>query len=317
MKKITLLLMPLFAALGLSAQNVYEHSVSQQAYTDLTDATSINMGQVWDWDDFGPFAMPFEFTVAGDEITHFGYYDDSFVLVIADGGEDDYYDIFTSAAFIQDRTYNSGMSSSPLSYKVEGEAGSRILKLEAKNVGLEEDPEGDGHYFMNFQIWLYESDNAIEIRYGESNITDISVLGTDDIFLMGLGGLENAYLLYGDSDNPTYGEFTEETFPAGGVTLDAFPAEGTVYRLAPDEVAGVNDWVVQTVTLYPNPVSNVLNFTSRGFTGGEYNIYDITGKMVKQGALNNTGSGQINVGHLSAGVYTINIDGQNLKFIKE
>lgn len=319
MKQITLLLVSLFATTFVSAQDAYEHSVSQATYTNLTGATSINGGEVWDWDDFPPVAIPFDFAVDGVEITHFAFFDDNFTLLTEDFDEEEftgYYDLFAALTYIQDRTYNSGNSTSPLSYKVEGEVGNRILKLEAKNAGLEEDPEADGHYYLNFQIWLYEDDNAIEIRYGNTNVTDIEVLNEDGVFFVGIAGEENAYFLSGESTDPSYGEYTEETFPQEGLTMDAYPAEGTVYRLAPAEVAGTGDFETVAFTVYPNPASDVINLKRNGLTSGEYAIYDVTGKLVKQNTLGSADVAQINIESLTSGVYVLKIDGQNLKFIK-
>ncbi len=316
MKKIIFTFLTAFSALGLSAQDAYDLSVSQQTYSDLSEPSLINNG-VWDWDDFPQTSMPFSFSIDGQQITGFSFFDDNFVLMTENYDENEgtgYFDVFAATAFIQDRTYNSGVSGSPLGYKVEGEAGNRILKLEAKNVGLEEDPVADGNYYMNFQIWLYESDKSIEIHYGPTNVIGIEVLNDENVLFVGIGGDEDAYFIYGQSTDPTYSEFTQETFPEEGVTMDAYPSNGTVYRLAPDSTAGVGDLTRNVVTLYPNPASGVLNLSSDTFASTHYTVYDMMGKLVLEGDMSS--AGQVNIERLTPGMYHIKVDGQNLKFIK-
>jgi len=71
---------------------------------------------------------------------------------------------------IIDRGFNTGTSLSPLSFRLDGQVGSQILKIEWNNVGFFE--EATLQDFMNFQLWLYEEGNIIEYRYGSNEIND-------------------------------------------------------------------------------------------------------------------------------------------------
>lgn len=71
-------------------------------------------------------------------------------------------------------------------------------------------------------------------------------------------------------------------------------------------------------TLYPNPVANILNINVvDDLINQIYTISDVGGKLIFQGSLNGICS-DINVEHLSKGVYFIKIaDNKAIKFIKE
>jgi hypothetical protein len=325
MKKITLLLLLSLSALGIKAQNAYTLTTSQQAYSDLEDPISINNGEVWDWDTFSEVTIPFEFKISGQTVNRFLFDDDYFAFITPEGNyeeNDEVTYVYPSVAYIQDRTFSTGTSTSPLSYKIEGTEGSRILKLEMKNVGNELATEigfTEDHFYMNMQIWLYEADNVIEFRYGDHNITDISNISDEEDFIY-LSAIENfngpIVVLSGQSTNPTYDEFTEQNPPAT-IAADAFPANGTVYKLDPNEIAGINDLSTSAFRLYPNPASSVLNIQSNNLTASEYTIYNMIGKVVAQNKINDSENIQINVQNLEKGLYFVKLNDQYLKFIKE
>lgn len=71
-------------------------------------------------------------------------------------------------------------------------------------------------------------------------------------------------------------------------------------------------------TLYPNPVTNILNiYVVDDLINQIYNISDVGGKLIAQGNLNDNCS-SINLEHLSKGVYFIKVaENKVIKFIKE
>ena len=321
MKKITLLALLFLTSLGLKAQSEYSLSVAQEDYVDLQNSTSINNNTVWDYDDIGPFTMPFNFSVAGVPVNRFLFTDDYFAVLTPDGDAENGEGMFlipASTAWIQDRTYDSDVSSSPISYKVEGETGNRILKLEVKNAGLETDPLAGEDHYINFQVWLYENNSIVEIRYGQHNITSLSDLNDENVMAAGIISSEMGYMLYENSVNPTYGEFTVEEMEdiITDFSMEAFPANGTVYRLTPSSVAGTKNFTKSAIALYPNPAASILNLKADNLTTQEYGIYNVTGKLVSGGKLNSN-TAQINIAALETGIYFIKIDNQYLKFIKQ
>ena len=313
MKKILLSLFTLAAAAGYG-QNNYEFSVSNQAYADLTEATPINNGAVWVFETFGPIEIPFDFSIGTVAIDRFMFEDDNFILLpvgAADENSDAVIYFDTSMAYIKDISAGTGVSGSPISYKVEGVEGSRILKLEVKNAGLE-DAENEDDYYLNFQIWMYEEDSTVEYRFGDSNITDASILNEEGGAVFSIATEINWYVLSGDNiEAPFYNEYTEETIPAGFNPLfSSYPVSGTVFRFDPaDNTAGVAGFADNKFTVYPNPATETLytSFDSKGQL--DYEIYNMLGVRVAFGTLQNAANGHINVENLTAGMYIFKANG--------
>ena len=65
----------------------------------------------------------------------------------------------------------------------------------------------------------------------------------------------------------------------------------------------------QALTLYPNPVADVLYFSATARTVRIYNIYGIE-------VAHATDTDRIDVAHLPAGIYTVKADGTVAKMVK-
>ena len=79
---------------------------------------------------------------------------------------------------------------------------------------------------------------------------------------------------------------------------------------------GTEDFDKSSVSLYPNPVLNVLNIDNN-LTDQPYKIVDALGKVILKGKLNE-GDNSINVEQLSKGIYYLKVsDNKASKFIKE
>jgi hypothetical protein len=211
---------------------IYALSTSTDTYTDLTGATSINTGDIWDDPEYN-MHIAFPFMINGNPVTDLTFYGlgDLMHAPTADPDVETY--IFSFETDLIDRGSNGLNSLSPISYKVEGPAGSRIQKLEFKNAGsyYEMDELGTLDMYINFQMWLYEGSNTIEFHYGPSSISN------PDLFYGGEPGplsgttdyneideiVSNGHFLNGTAGNP----FLSED-PA---ILSGTPTDGTVYRL--------------------------------------------------------------------------------------
>lgn len=70
------------------------------------------------------------------------------------------------------------------------------------------------------------------------------------------------------------------------------------------------------IVLYPNPVKNALSISgAKSFEGQQFLVYDLAGREVKSGHI--ASGNAIDLSQLQTGLYTIAIDGQNFKIIKE
>ena len=319
MKKITLLAGLLLTTVTVSAQNYYNFTKSTATYADLTGATSLTNNAVWDFDFFGPITSPFNIDVFGQTYNTLNFEDDYFYLESSTNANF-YSEIFPVYAYIMDRNVSgTGNGVSPISYKVEGASGNRILKLEVKNAGLEMefDSSGTTNLFLNYQIWFYEADKSIEYRYGSNNVTSVASLNDEGVSYILLshedsnnikGGFVN-----GTVTSPTYTEVTNPT--SNPTNLNGLPAANTVYRFAVNPLA-VKDQEKIEFSMFPNPTNDVLNLTFPEAVNKPYSVYDLMGREVLKGSLNNTTQAQINVGTLQKGSYILRIAGSTQKFIK-
>lgn len=223
----------------------YTLTVLNEAYSDLIDPISINQGEIWD-DPVYVFPVDFPFDLNGNIIT-FLEFDGVGAFLRSETAESDIETyIFPFETDLIDRGSGGATSLSPISYKVEGGQGSRILKLEMKNAGsfAEFFQLGTTDMYINFQMWLYEGTNVIEFRFGENLITDPN-------FFYGFGGVYVGLSDYNFVDdiviNPHFlgGPASAPQLSVSDITLEGTPDDGTVYRLSPNlpvdvTVTGVN-----------------------------------------------------------------------------
>src|SRR5690606_7311857 len=295
-------------------------SQSTGTYADLANPSSMNKGQVWDFDDFGPVNSPFSLSVFGETFNDFGFDDDFFYC----GQMNPVVDAIILDplnAYIMDRDFSfQGPSQSPISYQVEGTTGNRILKLEVKNAGLEIEEENSSTsiLYLNYQVWFYEVDNSIEYHYGNHNITDLTMLNDEAYSTVILAYMTDTNFQGGYIDgtiaNPTYTESDDpDDEPVG---LDAVPAPNTVYRFAVNPLS-VKDQENVEFALFPNPATDILNVSFQENINKEYTVYDMAGRYVLSGTVNNEDKTQINISTLRSGMYILKIGATVNKFVKK
>jgi len=327
MKKIILLLVFLLTYVNIFAQNFYNFTKSSENYVDLTNATSLNNGQSWLYDLYGPIPNAFPIQIFGNQLSEIYFEDNNFTLTNSDASN--YTVLIPFPALISDRNLTgTGTSLSPISYKVDGIVGDRILKLEVKNAGLESDfdlssPEtSTSTHFVNYQIWFYEVDNSFEYRFGANNITNLSTLNPDSrLYSAFFSFIENGELFEfksGVADtsvtSPIYSEsYTEDDIPVSFTSM--IPAN-TVYRFEVITLSNQDNEKVNFV-MYPNPTSDVLNLSFSENLDKNYSVYDLLGREVLKGKFENTSESQIAVEKLQIGTYILRIGGTTKKFIKK
>ena len=224
----------------------YTLSVLSEPYVDLTGATSVNNGEIWDDPDyFVPIGFPFE--INGNPVASLTFGGVGSLMIANITNPDIETGIFPYENDIIDRGYAlNDVSESPISYKVEGTSPNRIFKLEIKNAGsyYEFDFFGTKDMFFNHQLWLYEGSNQIEFRYGPASIEIPEIWYADGGAFVGLTDIDvntdeyvNPHFISGSASAPY--------LSVSDVTLEGTPGEDVVYRLSlpvPLEVtvSGVN-----------------------------------------------------------------------------
>ena len=137
-----------------------------------TELTSV--GDFWDDPEFtAPIGFDFEF---------FGKTHNQ-IMLIGLGGVLAFEDIYTVDTvdvlipYLDDlmdlENFDQNLQSS-ISYLTEGNPGERIFKLEWKNSGFYNSNTADNQ--ISFQMWLYETSNDIEFRFGPGSIPNPSIV---------------------------------------------------------------------------------------------------------------------------------------------
>lgn len=318
MKIKSLLFMALMVSSFTFNAQTYEFSYTTSTYENLVGSTSLNNGMVWDDPQMEiPIGFSFEFfdeTINTIYINSFGL---GAVLTPQpnDNGITSF--LIVEATDIADRGYVGDMVSlSSISYKLEGNEGSQILKIEWNNVGFlnEMDLTDSSTSYANFQLWLHESTNTIEIHHGPISVEQPQVVYDynpgPSIGLMDQYNIDNdellgeAFILTGPSESPVVADIVPiEELPS----LDGIVEEGTVYVFSKiissiEEDNGLNSHI----SLYPNPTNNFVNIgiSENQIILEQASVFNTLGEEVMTV---NDFSNSIDISDLVAGIYFVEI----------
>ncbi len=291
--------------------NDYTFTKATGTYQDLTGAIPINNNQLWDSPDFViPIGFAFDLN---DTLI------DSLNVASAQGGSVSsrmgmhYCLIMVFEADLIDRGDISGISQSPISYKLEGSPGNRILKVEWKNAGFFDEGAALGtlNDYVNFQLWLYEGTNAIEIHFGPNQVTDPAInylgRGGPGIGISGrIGNAITAYYFLSDTpDNPMLVNYS--------TTLNGTPANGTIYRFSRNTIGiSAHPLTTHSLNLYPNPLkSEAVCQTEKDLQDATLTVYSASGQLMRQITHISGKEVRLKRGNLAAGLYLIQLTEQN------
>lgn len=219
--------------------------------------------------------------------------------------------------------------------EITGNLGSRIAKIEFKNVGFYSALSPSD--VANFQIWLYENSSIIEYRIGPNNVDPL--VFDDDILVVGLGypGLSTTDSVYFhvvnfknstnsdsiigvDMNNPFGISFEDLNYHTEyPISLSTFRFKP---KVAPNSIRNTAK-NLKSGKLYPNPaldiVSLELNTTPK--SGASIAIFTLNGqKVLTQNIINATTP--IEIEGLAKGIYMLsympsNGAVENYKLIKK
>jgi len=307
MKKTLLAILLFSSANCVLAQ--YDFETFTAPYVELTDPEAAASAG-WDDPEF-TISLGFDFSV-GDAT-------DNEIVQTGNGAYFTIGDLSSSASFGKTEDLTDA-GESTISYSIDGEEGNRICKVQWTECGFFFDDPFPNK--VNFQIWLYESDNSIEFRHGSNTVTDQTVYGfadgsqvlietasaTEQEFMMG-------YSLEGDPQNPEF-IASDEEFLIAFVTLDGTPSDGRVYRFTPQPLSSRDVEEVQ-YSVFPSPADDFIQINGEVNSGDLYRITDITGKVVSQGVF--TDNAPIDVSELTNGIYLISFANARAtcKFLKK
>jgi len=288
------------------------------AYSNLTSTTSINNDVPWD-DDLYDLTLPFPFKINNISIANWQISSNGTLW-----GRTSTPDIDTALTLINSdladlNLFTNNPSASPISYKIEGATGSRVLKIQFLNASFLDNGNISGNQ-INFQVWLYETSNIIEYRYGPSNASTSDLANNNGNYI-GLATID--WLNFNVLDSHTITSLSNPalSLSPNPVTLLGTPANGTVYRFTPINL-GINENELNEnnfISLYPNPTSSILYLkTNDNSILDKISIMDLTGRTVLE---QKESVSQINLNNLPSGIYILQaFSGDKIfqsKFVKE
>ncbi|MBU2020473.1 MAG: T9SS type A sorting domain-containing protein [Bacteroidetes bacterium] len=269
----------------------YTFQLQNASYAALTSSTSISNGDVW---DDPQYEIPLGFVINLYDTTLSSLY----LSGIGAGGELSTYlapgSILSPllsfvGTDIVDRGYGTANSLSPISYTVLGTVGSRIGKLEYKNVGFyyETDPDGISTDFASFQIWIYESNSSFEVHFGPSSITQPSLcFDSEDGLYTGLSkkwdystyaSVSNNQVLVGTASSPIIS--TKQDYFTD--FMIGWPSNGTVFKFT-KSISNITEMdFSEEFKVYPNPAKDKLYISNLNLQDvSKITVMDVTGKTI-------------------------------------
>ena len=314
-----------FAGATASAQMPYNLSVQSQPYAHLTTAPA-NDTTAWDKGNFSA-ALPFTFNLAGQPITRFNLMMGNIGPASDTAGTVN--GMVIIGATLADRGLLTGRSRSPIRFQVVGTAPNRVFKAELQGAGFMEEMIGAGTTAdsVNLQVWLYETSNVIELRYGPSRVSanpDYFINAGPSVgFVRGFNFDVPIYQkFYGLVGSPTAPVIDSFTFGGAEGGLNSYPPAGTVYRFTPKSATAAvaqHQSEIALVRPYPNPFTDELIFRYGGRGNVDYQIFTLTGARLMQGQVGH-GEHRLDVNHLVPGAYIVRIssgtEARSAQFIK-
>ncbi len=285
MKKLLLISAVLFST-HIFSQN-YTFTQSTGTYANLSGSTS-----VVDWQKIS----------TGFTFNFFNQNYDS--LYVRTGGYIFFNDIASPKVVISafDTPDNTSIPGA-VSYQLAGIVGSQIFKLEWKNVIL----NSNSNQYINYQMWLYEGTNCIEIFIGPNGSMPSSSYGSYAGPSIGIG-LPETTGFYSLSGNPNAPNF----ILANDSTLTGTPLNGTIYKFCTTGSGIFDNASSHSVDISPNPFSSSTTLqTSNLFHNATLTVDNCFGQTVKQ--IKNI-SGQTVVlsrDNLGSGLYFVRLTEEN------
>jgi hypothetical protein len=231
----------------------------------------------------------------------------NFSTVYAEGSGFTYFDFnyyYMSLPFcVKLKSKGTSGNNSPISYSTTGSVGSRILKIQWKNAGFHYDTTST----INFQMWLYETSNIVEVHIGPNSVPNPSLVYQEN----GSDGPVVGVYRFSSASNCAYSSCLSGNSSAAvannltgninlfGTSITGTPADGTVYQFDPSpsgvSTYNANSFSISTITsefVYMHSDSPIDRCT----------IYSLDGKTTVQ---RKPEGQQLFIGDLPAGMYIV------------
>lgn len=318
LKKLLLSALAIGATFSSFAQFNYTLSTRTDTYIPLTGGTSVNDTVIWD-DELYSLPLGFEFEIEGKKNDTVFFISDNYITVDTVGLLNLF--VITEVDILDRGSFDDSVSHSPIRYEVTGTTPNRIFKLEVANAGIfeEHDMYNTNEDSLNIQVWMYETSNIIELRYGSSQmrhpadyhyLTGSPLMGYMRGFNQFTGGLQKGYYLKGDPTAPTIDSTTNLITLVGG--LNTFPVNGTVYRFTP-KPTGIKDnaGTLDKLQLLSNTGTSNLLLKSPYGSELSYKVVAINGATLSNSGQIRQGVNNIDISNLPQGMHILYVSGSD------
>jgi hypothetical protein len=314
----------LIAASAHTQEFPYTLTVFNEEYVALGEATTLDEGIPWD-DPEWIVPIGFPFTYMDETFTEF-YLNAPGSQLLPFIEENEVSVLIPYFADIMNASLTEFVS--PVRYVTEGEPGFRICKIEWSNVGFWQEGIEFETFFntTNFQLWVYESTNDFEIRFGANTIKDgglVHFFGQPTILLgknVELSGetWEALWTLSGDPANPAVTPIT--TLSKMGLTADQIlngePANGQVYHFDTGIVSVGEITESEAWSLYPTLAQDEVMIQNAQKENLLMTVYDLSGRIAAQWTAA-PGTSRHSLDQLASGAYVVrSADNHTTRFIK-
>lgn len=293
MKKRINLILSLFILVGTSVSaQYYRFELKNEAYQPLENATIVGGDQNPSF--FTRITLPFYFKYFGVECEQVEL-DDAFVYF--DDVDAKYNNLYMFPINLDFRGYEdeNGIFTTRLLHKIEGTGTNRIFKAEFKDYSSYNAPDEDR---LSYQVWLYEADSKIEIRFGPQSLSSPVKNEPREVLLV---SDFRVLTLAGDPNNPRASIADEEI-------IDGIPDSGIVYSFTPSPINQLKPTVSNTTVLssaFPNPTVDYLNVQS--VVDAKAMVFDLQGRLILETELKAGINSKIDLRETVAGLYHLRV----------
>ena len=303
------LLLSIFVLAGKASAQTYMFSVESAEYEPVQGGQSL-VDEVWDDPELSiPIGFNFEFF--SNTIQTLTLRSNFNIISLSDNSISDVFSLFLLfGADMVDRGLLDSIHLSPITRKLEGNTGSRVLTVEWENAGFFGDlfSNGSSTDYVNFQLKLYEANGDIVFHFGPNSVTmpELAYSGYPGT-VVGIAQDYNStfdvvdgeiILLSGDPLDP---DVNTDYMP---YNLDATIPENTVYRFSREPSGTDGPEVARTVNyFYPNPTTGGLRLETdlAEDLHSPVSVYAHDGMLVKR----MESKGPFDLSDLPAGLYEL------------
>ena len=333
MKKLSIICTLVIASFCAFAQpDNYVFTVSKNIpYQNLVSPTIVT---TQGWDDFDAIIpLGFNFKFMGDS-TNTLFFESNDINV----GTDLQFNTTTNTSNpfhaiswfydLEDRFNNDVTKSSTVGYKTDVVNAKNVTKIEWNNVGFWDDTLHVDT--ANVQLWIYEENNALEYRIGNSSRADITSI-IQDPTTYGFKGpvfafIKNLVLSTPSADNVYYPSnintptmdstdiMTMFTNPSS-IGIDSFPNANTLMRWAPAVVNGVHAVSLNDhISVYPTLFASTFSINFKAKNNYQLSVFDINGRFLFTQKLAKS-SEKIDMSNYATGNYILMLNNDSEKII--